>query len=47
MADELSSNRVTFRYNEEKLLDLVAVRRSKMMLNQLEGRDEVWSEAEG
>ena len=37
MVDELSSNRVTVRYNEEKLLDVVAVRRAEMIEHQLEG----------
>ena len=35
-ADELSSKPVTVRYNEEKLLDCVAVRRAEMIDNQLE-----------
>jgi hypothetical protein len=36
MADEMSSNWVTVHYNQEKLLDFVAVRRAEMTMNQLE-----------
>ena len=46
-ADELSDNWVTVRYNEEKLLNFLAVRRAEMIVYQLEDRDEVWSEAKG
>jgi len=38
MADELSSNWVTVRYNAEKLLNFVAVRRAEMIDNQIGGR---------
>ena len=35
-ADELSDNWVTVRYNEEKLLNFLAVRRAEMIVYQLE-----------
>jgi hypothetical protein len=36
MADELSRKLVTVRYNQQKLLDCVAVRRAEMIVNQLD-----------
>jgi len=41
------ANWVTVHYNQEKLLDFMAVRGRELILNQLEDCDEVWSEAKG
>ena len=38
MADELSSNWVTVRYNEEKLLDFLSVRRTELITYQVESK---------